>query len=212
MVSTFSRFNVTITDVDPGPTVDHFEVMVAGSPEQIGLGNGIGGIAEFSCQAPGACQKYMPNALVFAFAGVYGNMPHEICATAAQEIAHTFSLDHVQDPSDPMTYNTYSGMRQFKDGVTCGSDCFGSPLKNRSASRAAAANERHQHVHEQRHATQNDVQVMLALFGPAGANAPTLTLKNPTNNSTQPPAFSIDVDCTSTEPVQEVNLSIDGQC
>ncbi|HEX5059431.1 MAG TPA: hypothetical protein VFV99_08735, partial [Kofleriaceae bacterium] len=25
-----SRFNVTVTDVDPGPNVDHFEVMVGG--------------------------------------------------------------------------------------------------------------------------------------------------------------------------------------
>jgi MYXO-CTERM domain-containing protein len=119
----FKRFNVTVTDVDPGPNVDHFEIMVAGSPGQIGLSSGIGGIAEYSCTSPGVCSKYLPDALVFAFANVYANDPDEICGTVAQEIAHTWSLDHVTDASDPMTYFSYSGRRQFKDGVACGSDC-----------------------------------------------------------------------------------------
>src|SRR5262245_2169171 len=29
---TFSRFNVDITDVDPGPFVSHFEIMIGGDP------------------------------------------------------------------------------------------------------------------------------------------------------------------------------------
>ena len=213
MVNTFSRFNVTITDVDPGPNVDHFEVMIAGSPQQIGLGSGIGGIANYPCnpQSPGSCERYIPNTIAFAFAQVYSGASHrdlEICATAAQEIAHTFTLDHVDDVSDPMTYRPFSGMRQFKDNAPCGSDCFGGQTGFGQTCTGTG---------QQRHIclstggpTQNDVQILLALFGPAGAVAPTLRLTNPTNNSTQPPTFSIDVDCTSSDQIQEVNLWIDG--
>src|SRR5262245_51769619 len=53
MKKVMDPFNVTVTDVDPGPNVDHFEIMIAGSPGQIGLSSGIGGIAEYSCSQPG---------------------------------------------------------------------------------------------------------------------------------------------------------------
>ena len=221
MTSMFSRFNVTVTDVDPGANVDHFEVMVAGTPGQIGLSSGIGGIAEYSCTGPGICSKYLPNALVFAFANVYPNSPLEICATAAQELAHTWSLDHAADPSDPMTYFNFSGMRSFKDNVLCGSDCFGSqsPLgqtcTNGSAVGFQCPSSQPTCLHtcmSTGTARQNDVQILTALFGPAGAIAPTLKITNPTNGSTQDKAgFPIMAECTSTDgAVQEVNLSIDG--
>jgi hypothetical protein len=209
MIDTFSRFNVEITDVDPGPNVDHFEVMVGGTPGQIGLPSGVGGIAEYPCQAPGSCQKYIPNTIAYAFAGVYGDDPIEICATAAQEIAHTFTLDHVDDASDPMTYNPFSGMRQFKDGVPCGSDCFGG--QNAFGLPCSGANGQRHVCMSSGIATQDDVRVLTELFGPAGAKAPTLKLKNPVNNTTTPPSFSIEVECTASDPIQEVDLQIDGR-
>jgi hypothetical protein len=212
MKSVMSRFNVTVTDVDPGPNVDHFEIMVAGTPQQIGLPSGIGGIAESSCSAPGVCSKYLPNALVFAFAQVYAgtsNRVNEICATVAQEIAHTWALDHVTDPQDPMTYNvSFSGVRQFKDNVRCGSDCSGG---RSPAPFSLPCNGAGEHTCVSTNAaTQNDVQIITALFGPAGAVAPTLRVTNPTNGSTQQKGFAITAECTSTVGIQEVNLSIDG--
>jgi hypothetical protein len=210
MKSVMSRFNVTVTATDPGPSVDHFEVMVGGTPGQLGLSAGIGGIAEYSCSSPGVCSKYLPNALVFVFAQVWGGNVNETCAAAAQEIAHTWSLDHVVDASDPMTYFPFSGMRQFKDGVKCGSDCsggqspFGLPCNTANEHTCMSTGT----------ATQNDVQILTALFGPAGALAPTLTVTNPTNGSTQQPGFAIQVTCTPPATtgvtIQEVNLSIDG--
>jgi hypothetical protein len=206
MKSVMSRFNVNVTDVDPGANVDHFEVMIAGSPGQLGLSSGIGGIAEYSCSSPGVCSTYLPNALVFAFASVYGNEPLEICATAAQELAHTWTLDHVTDASDPMTYRTYSGMRQFKDGVYCGSDCI-----NGQSPFGLPCNSSGQHTcMSTGGATQNDVQILTALFGPAGAKSPTLTVSNPTNGSAQQPGFAINAECTSTDGIQEVTMSLDG--
>jgi hypothetical protein len=205
VTNVMSRFNVTVTDDDPGPNVDHFEIMVAGTPQQLGLSSGIGGIAEYACSSPGVCSKYIPNALVFDFAGVWGGNVNEICATAAQEIAHTWSLDHVTDPSDPMTYSSFSGMRQFKDGVYCGSDCVNSV----SPFGLPCTNDRHTCMSTGT-ATQNDVQILLALFGPKGAAAPTLTVTNPTNGSAQTPGFTVTAECSSGDGVQEVNFAIDG--
>jgi hypothetical protein len=201
----FKRFNVQVTDVDPGPNVDHFEIMVAGTPSQLGLSGGIGGIAEYACTSPGVCSKYIPNALVFAFANVYAADPDEICSTVAQEIAHTWSLDHVTDPSDPMTYFSYSYRRQFKDGVMCGSDCvngvspFGLTCSGSSHTCMSSGG-----------STQNDVQILTALFGPAGAVSPTLTIKNPVTGSAVGPGFVVEAECTGSKPIQEVQLSIDG--
>jgi hypothetical protein len=205
MKATMSKFNVTVTDVDPGPNVEHFEIMVAGTPGQIGLSSGIGGIAEYSCDSPGVCAKYIPNAIVFDFAGVWGGDVQEICSTAAQEIAHTWTLDHVTDATDPMTYTPYSGMRQFKDGVYCGSDC----VNNTSPFGLPCTNGRHTCMSTGT-ATQDDIKILTALFGPAGAVAPTLKVTNPTNGSAQAAGFAVNVECTSNDGVQEVDISIDG--
>lgn len=209
---TFDRFNVTVTDVDPGPMVDHFEVMVAGNPGQLGLPSYVGGIAESACSANGVCNKYIPNALVFTFASVWGNNVNELCATAAQELAHTWTLDHVIDASDPMTYNPFSGMRTFKDGQRCGSDCSGgvSPSNETCTSVPNVCTSCAHTCMSTGTQMQDNVKILLALFGPAGAQAPTLKMTNPTNGSAQPPGFTIDVECTSADGIQEVNLSIDG--
>jgi hypothetical protein len=210
MKQTFSRFNVEITDVDPGPYVDHFEIMVAGSPTEVGLPSDVGGVAEYSCEQPGVCDPYQPNAIVFDFAKVWGGLSNrdlEICATAAQEIAHSWSLDHVTDKTDPMTYAQYTGMRQFKDNVTCGSDCvngqspFGLSCNSAGAHTCMSTGT----------ATQNDVQTLLNLFGPAGAKAPTLTVTNPKNGSAQPAGFTITAQCSSDDGVQEVQMTVDGK-
>src|SRR5690606_2508977 len=50
----------------------------------------------------------------------------------------------------------------------------------------------------------------LAVFGPADAQKPTLTVTNPTNGSAQLPGFTVDLDCTSPDGIQEVDISIDG--
>src|SRR5262249_35430407 len=47
-------------------------------------------------------------------------------------------------------------------------------------------------------------------FGPADAKNPTLAIKNPGNHTGQLPGFGIDVDCTASDPIQEVVLEIDG--
>src|SRR5690606_35299898 len=42
----YAPFDIDVTDVDPG-TANHFEVMVAGTPQAFGFPNGVGGVAPF---------------------------------------------------------------------------------------------------------------------------------------------------------------------
>ena len=47
--------------------------------------------------------------------------PRTVCEVIAQEIAHSFGLDHEMLPADPMTYLDYNGDRTFQDRmVSCG--------------------------------------------------------------------------------------------
>ena len=83
---------------------------------------------------------------MFDFAGIWGQGTTcdtqcvvNICATAAQEIAHTWSLDHVIDATDPMTYygQNVPTPRHYKNAeVQCGSDCQGTvgPLHGETCS------------------------------------------------------------------------------
>jgi hypothetical protein len=218
-----SPFNITVTDVDPG-TQPHFEVMVAGTAEELNNqlgGQGILGIADYACvdpSAPGSCYaSFLPDALVFAFANdpYFNGDTNTICGTAAQEIAHAWTLDHTTVNTDPMTYRPYSTSSPlaFKNGATCGSDCgqyngcsncnlFGVTCSGSGLSSTHPCMSTGQ-------STQNEVDIITKIFGPAGAQAPTIKLKNPTNGSAQPAGFTIEVDCTSPDGIQEVDLSID---
>ncbi len=204
MRDVFSRFGVEITTTNPG-TAPHFEIMIAGRPTDIGLSNGIGGISPFSCQ------QYIPNSLVFAFANIsiYQNDPEEICATAAQEIAHSFALDHVIDPSDPLTYFSYNGRRQFKDAnVQCGSDCDPSGQSPMGATCTGSNRQIHQCACGG--ATQNSVQKIRALFGSGTPTPPTIKITSPKLGESVAPGFPIRVEAEDDNGIGNVTGTIDG--
>ncbi|HLU66593.1 MAG TPA: hypothetical protein VKZ63_09975, partial [Kofleriaceae bacterium] len=56
----YSPFDVVITDEDPGE-VPHFEAVVAGYPNEIGMPNNVGGVAPFAC-------GIINNAVTYSFA------------------------------------------------------------------------------------------------------------------------------------------------
>jgi uncharacterized protein (TIGR03382 family) len=214
MRTTFSRFNVTITDVDPGQT-PHMEVMVAGVATQLlgSQGQGVGGIADFPCNQIGSCDPFMPNALVFAFANdpYYQGDPNEICSTAAQEIAHTWGLDHVVDASDPMTYNPFNGLRQYKDGQACGSDCQGgqSPFGLSCSGSGGQAT----HLCAMTGTgTQDEVSTILGLFGSSAPDTmpPSVTITSPSNGATVNPGFTVTANVTDDIAVVSAELKLDG--
>jgi MYXO-CTERM domain-containing protein len=113
---TYAPFDIEITDVDPSPA-PHFEAVVAGLPEEIGMGNGVGGVAPFGC-------GIINNAVTYSFANLYQGYVPEICWTVAQESAHGFGLDHENLCADPMTYRyDCDDNKRFQDiAAPCGED------------------------------------------------------------------------------------------
>jgi MYXO-CTERM domain-containing protein len=165
----FSRFNLEVTDVEPA-SGEYVEAHFGGTPGQVGLPNGVGGVApidSFSC-------NIIPRAVVYTFSGVLGNSPQINCEVAAQEIAHAFSLDHEFLCQDPMTYLSGCGAKTFQDTeAQCGEFEPRQCNCNRS--------------------THNSVQIMLAKLGPSGPTTPpdptdtippVVTLVSPANNAT----------------------------
>ena len=114
MKEQYARFNVDVTDVDPG-NVAHVESVMSGRPEMIGMGPGTGGVAPVA----GDC-SIIERAIVYTFTQVYSR-PRDECETAAQESAHAFGLDHEFECTDPMTYLSGCGTKVFqpKDAL-CG--------------------------------------------------------------------------------------------
>jgi len=202
MRDTFAPFDIDVTDVDPG-TESHMEVMVAGHPNDLGLSSGIGGIAPYQC-------GYIYNSLSFAFSDVYGGDMIELCSTAAQEVAHTWGLDHSTIASDPMTYAGYNGQRSFKDqSARCGSDCptsegpdCPSGSQSRDCSCLGADNS---------YTNQNSVDDIISVFGASDPTPPIVEISSPANNAQVDTSFNIRADISDENGVARTELWIDNQ-
>lgn len=211
----FSPYQIVVTDVDPGTSANHFEIMIAGSPTDVGMSTSIGGVA------PGGCtSSYKNNALVFDFAKVWAapsagmcdaSCVEEICATAAQEIGHTWqSMDHVRNAKDPMTYFGYLGRKYFQNSADqCGSDCVNGVAPDGSTCNGTSS---------QSHdcictgiATQNSHSIISSLFGLGPGTPPTVSITGPKFGASVDPGFSIYIDATDDSgTVDKVDLIIDG--
>lgn len=219
MKNTFSRFNVTITDVDPG-SAPHLEIVTSGTSAQIMGQDGILGVADYACSGVGqGCSTFHSNTLVFDFANdpayyqpmykLYG--ASDICATAAQEIAHTWALDHVTDPTDPLTYAPSDTIRQFKDAQKCGSDCNQgqSPL---GLTCSGSNDMTSTHTCMLGTATQDEVKEITQLFGaaPADTTAPTVSITSPASNASVMPGFTATATAMDNTGIANVELALDG--
>ncbi|RMH44006.1 MAG: hypothetical protein D6689_03655 [Deltaproteobacteria bacterium] len=180
----FEPFDVEITDVDPGST-PHFEAMVAGSPQDAGFANDVGGVAPATCGVIG-------NAINFTFAEVWGDDPQRICEVIAQETGHTFGMDHEYLCADPMTYLTGCGAKTFQDvDAQCGE------YEPRACKCGGA--------------TQNSVQRLLYVFGAGEPTPPTVEIVEPADGATVRPGFTVSVDASDNHEVTEVSLVVGGQ-
>lgn len=111
----FARWNVSITDVDPG-SAPHLEVVVGGRSSDLGIELELGGLAPFAEDC-----SVIPRAIVFVFAEIYGEDRQAICNATAQELAHSLGLDHQLLCSDPMSYLEGCGEKAFQDAdARCG--------------------------------------------------------------------------------------------
>ena len=172
----FARWNVTVTDQNPG-NVPHIEAVIGGTPGQIGMGNGVGGVAPMNNDC-----SIVEDAVVYVFSGVLGNNPVVACEIAAQEIGHAIGMDHEYLCSDPMTYLSGCGRKTFQDQtVSCGE----------YSPRACMCS-----------AKQNSVQFMNARLGPAGGATPT-----PTPGGTPTPSPTATPPATDAEPPVAIAIS-----
>jgi len=116
VIDQFSRFNAFVTDVEPTQG-DYIESIVGGHPSQVGLPNGVGGVApidNFRCNV-------ISRAIVYTFTDNIGNNPQRVCEVVAQEVAHAISLDHEFLCEDPMSYLNGCGAKEFRDiDAQCG--------------------------------------------------------------------------------------------
>ena len=161
----YEPFDIVITDEDPGD-VEHYEAIVAGYPQDIGMGNGIGGVAPFGC-------GIINNAITFSFANVYSST-RDICETVAQETAHAFGLEHEFLCEDPMTYLTGCGEKSFKDiDAECGEfearECYCGGT------------------------TQNSYQALLQHFDAGKPTPPNIDIVRPLADTLVQPGFVIEV-------------------
>lgn len=130
MKEVYSPFAVTVSDVKPTDGRSYTMAVIAGTPQNIGLGPGILGIAPLA----GDCSP-QDNVISFSFANYHGpsDRVNNLCWTAAQETAHALGLDHSYQFSDgtsacndPMTYRTDCGGQRFfrNKPASCGEDAI----------------------------------------------------------------------------------------
>jgi hypothetical protein len=121
----YSPYKIMVTDQVPPGGQSHNQGIVAGRAINIGY-TGVGGIAPAHTCGP------RDNVISFTFANQYTGTAAErvrdICATALQETAHAYGMDHVYQRSDgqpacsdPMTYLPPCGQQFFRnDDTKCG--------------------------------------------------------------------------------------------
>lgn len=112
----YSRWDVQVTDQDPGAGVAHIEALIGGSPLDLGLPDNVAGISPFTEDC-----GIIESSIVFTFTDILDDNPQLVCEIISQEIAHSFGLDHELLAEDPMTYLDYAGPRSFQDSMAhCG--------------------------------------------------------------------------------------------
>ncbi len=194
----FAPYNMTITDVDPG-NVPHFESVMGGRAQQAGMQQGVLGVSPFTTNC-----SLIPNSIVFTFTqstrdayGTTAGLAEELCEIAAQEIAHSFGLDHEYLASDPMTYLNFNGLKTFQNvdaqcgeysARTCGLPGTGVVCSQR----------------------QNSVTMLTQRIGLADTLAPSVSITSPSNGAVVPTAFTVATTASDNIAVTKVELYVDG--
>jgi uncharacterized protein (TIGR03382 family) len=156
----YRPFDVTITDEDPGDQ-PHLEAIFGGHPNDVGLPSDVAGVSPFTTDC-----AVIESSIVFTFTDVMPDNARTMCEVMAQEIAHSYGLDHEMVPEDPMTYLDYAGERSFQNiDAPCGE--FGNRLCGIGGNMCRP--------------TQNSVQLLSQRLGVKGGKPPADT---PTSTGT----------------------------
>ena len=186
----FAPFAVQLVTEDPGD-VPHIEALFGGSASQFGLAKGVVGISPFTSTC-----SIIENSIVFTFTeDLARSSARTICEVMAQEVAHSFGLDHEMLPSDPMTYLPFSGKRSFQNQLSaCGESSERPCGIGGSVCRAQ----------------QNSVALLRERLGVADAQGPTGAVMYPTNGQLVGSEFDIDVDANDNIGISSVEFFLDG--
>jgi MYXO-CTERM domain-containing protein len=183
--ASYAPFGVVVTDQRPTSGNYHMAI-VAGGPGDVQMQQGVGGVSPFSC-------GYIPNAVSYSFANIYGGNVDDICWTVAQETAHSWGLDHKYDNRDPMTYLDSGPSRKIFQNAAgpCGEynarscQCGGS--------------------------TMNSFDAIFKTFGGSVPTPPVVKFNEPLEGATVQTMFAIKVGATDDIGVLKGELRIDGQ-
>jgi hypothetical protein len=131
---------------------------------------------------------------VFTFTNAFGSNAQALCEVMAQEVAHSYGLDHEMLASDPMTYLNYNGKRTFKDQtVSCGE------YQNRACGIGGSVCR----------PNQNSVQLLNARLGIADLIAPMLTITSPMDGATVQAGFPVTATASDNVGVTQATLLVD---
>lgn len=112
----YAPFDVAITEDEPGD-VPYIHAVLGGSPRDLDLPRSYAGVSPFSPRC-----DVIQRSIVFAFTDVLPADDAEYaCHVIAQEIGHSFGLDHELDETSPMSTANRRGPRAFLDeDLACG--------------------------------------------------------------------------------------------
>jgi hypothetical protein len=186
----FAPFAVTITDVDPG-AAPHIEAVLGGAPGDLGLPANVGGVSPFTASC-GVVER----SIVFAFTAVLPASPQRICEVVAQEIAHSYGLDHELLAPDPMSYLPYAGSRAFQEAVApCGE------LQPRPCGVTSVPCR----------AQQSSAALLRERAGVPDAAPPSVAITEPPAGTTVEPGFAIRAAAADDVGVESAILIVDGE-
>lgn len=111
----YAPFDVEFTTEDPG-AIPHLSGVFGGSPVDFGFPRSNAGMSPFRADC-----SVIPNAMVFVFTDILPPDASLACRIMAQELGHSFGLDHTLAEGDPMSVKSIEGEPMFVDDeVACG--------------------------------------------------------------------------------------------
>lgn len=186
----FAAYDVQVVDADPG-NVPHMEAVFGGSPTLFGMPENVAGVSPFTTDC-----SIIENSIVFTFTDVIPADPRLACEIMAQEVAHSYGLDHELLAADPMTYLAYNGNRAFQNqSAACGESAQRPCGINGSVCRP----------------NQNSVALLTERLGRKANDTvpPTASITSPTANATVPPGFAVYASASDNLVVASATLYVD---
>ncbi len=190
----WAPFNVIV--VDSRPASGDYTMNMTGPTNP--FGGGVLGIAPLDCN-----DAQTHNNITYAFHSANDQFSASTQATTiGQEVAHSYGLEHVDEPGDIMNPYNAGGNPSFRDeciqivanqGIVCG---------QQHAAQCGSSN------------MQNSFQELMALFGPAQADEspPTVAITSPTDGAVfeAGASFEITAEASDDVAVQQLDLYVDG--